>query len=84
MALLAELGPDTGSERWVKAGAQVGHFVIHEIRRGASVYRDGDNLREMAVERGASPPSIVRDLRPGSTRLSPTVDGTGWLVSQRQ
>jgi hypothetical protein len=76
MALVAELGSDPGSERWVKEGAQVGHFVIHEIRRGAIVYRDGDNLREMAVERRASLPSIVRDLRPGSVRVSAAIGGT--------
>jgi hypothetical protein len=77
MALVAELGSDPGSGRWVKEGAQVGHFVIHEIRRGVIVYRDGDNLREMAVEHDASLPSIVRDLRPGSVRVSAAVGGTG-------
>jgi hypothetical protein len=76
MALIAELGSGLGGERWVKVGAQVGHFIIHEIRRGAIVYRDGDNLREMAVERRASLPSIVRDLRPGSVRVSAAVRGT--------
>jgi hypothetical protein len=76
MALIAELGSDPGNEHWVKEGAQVGHFTIHEIRRGAIVYRDGDNLREMAVERRASLPSIVRDLRPGSIRVSAAVGGT--------
>jgi hypothetical protein len=76
MALVAELGSGPGSERWVKEGTQVGHFVIHEIRRGAIVYRDGDNLREMAVEHDASPPSIVRDLRPGSVRVSAAIGGT--------
>jgi hypothetical protein len=76
MALIGELGSGRGSERWVREGAQVGHFVIHEIRRGAIVYRDGDNLREMAVEHGASLPSIVRDLRPGSIRVSAAVGGT--------
>jgi len=73
MALIAELGSGAGNERWVKEGAQVGHFFIHEIRRGVIVYRDGDNLREMTVERGASPPSIVRDLRPGSLRVSAAI-----------
>jgi hypothetical protein len=76
MALIAELGSDPGNERWVKEGAQVGHFVIHEIRRGVIVYRDGDTLREMAVEHSASLPSIVRDLRPGSVRVSAAVGGT--------
>ncbi len=73
MALISELGSAEGSERWVKEGTQLGHFVVQEIRRGAIVYRDGDNLREMAVERGASPPGIVRDIRPGSRRVSAAV-----------
>ena len=75
MALIGELGAPEGSERWVKEGARLGHFVIHEIRRGAIVYRDGEDLREMAVERSASPPSLVRDLRPGSLKVSAAVDG---------
>jgi len=75
MALIAELGAAAGSGRWVKEGAQLGHFVIHEIRRGAIVYRDGDDLREMAVERSASLPSLVRDLRPGSLKVSAAMDG---------
>jgi hypothetical protein len=69
MALISETGSAEGSERWVKEGTQLGHFVIEEIRRGAIVYRDGNNLREMAVEHGASPPGIVRDIRPGSRRV---------------
>jgi hypothetical protein len=76
MALIAELGSSEGSERWVKEGTQVGHFVIEEIRRGVIVYRDGNNVREMAVERGASPPGIVRDIRPGSRRVSAAVGDT--------
>lgn len=70
MALISETGSAEGNERWVKEGTQLGHFVIQEIRRGAIVYRDGDNLREMAVEHSASPPGIVRDIRPGSRRVS--------------
>jgi len=73
MALIAELGSLEGSERWVKEGTQLGHFVIQEIRRGAIVYRDGDNLQEMAVEHSVSPPGIVRDIRPGSRRVSAAV-----------
>ena len=75
MALIGEVGAAEGSERWVREGTQLGHFVIHEIRRGAIVYRDGENLREMAVERSASPPSLVRDLRPGSLKVSAAMDG---------
>jgi hypothetical protein len=56
MALISEIGSGESEERWVKEGTQVGHFVIHEIRRGMIVYRDGEQLREMAVEHGASVP----------------------------
>ncbi len=80
MALIGELGAPEGSERWVKEGAQLGHFVVHEIRRGAIVYRDGEDLREMAVERSASPPSLVRDLRPGSLKVSAAMDGGGPIL----
>jgi hypothetical protein len=74
MALIAEPGAAEGNERWVKEGSQVGHFVIHEIRHGAIVYRDGDNLREMALEPGMNTPSIVRDLRPGARQVSAAVE----------
>ena len=74
MALIADVGAAEGGERWVKEGTQVGHFVIHEIRRGVIVYRDGEQLREMAVEHGASMPSIVRDTRSGSRKVSAAAD----------
>ncbi len=70
MALISEAGYAQGEERWVKEGTQLGHFVIHEIRKGMIVYRDGDQLREMTVERGASVPSLVRDMRSGSRQIS--------------
>ncbi len=70
MALVAEVG---GSERWVKEGAQVGHFVIGEIRRGSISYRDGDQVRQMSVEPASSPPSLVRDIRPGVRQVSAAV-----------
>ncbi len=77
MALIAEVGSAEGSERWVKEGSQVGHFVIHEIRQGAVVYRDGDQLREMTVDIAAAPRSLVRDIRPGSRTASAAVEGPG-------
>jgi hypothetical protein len=77
MALISELGLPEGEQQWVKEGTQVGHFVIHEIRKGMIVYRDGDQLREMAVEHGASMPSIVRDTRSGSREVSAAVDDAG-------
>ena len=76
MALISELSSPEGTERWVKEGTQVGHFVIHEIRRGMIVYRDGEQLREMVVEHGASVSSIVRDARPGSRQISRAADDT--------
>ena len=79
MALISDVGAAEGGERWVKEGAQVGHFVIHEIRRGVIVYRDGEQLREMAVERGASMPSLVRDTRLGSRQVSAAVGGANVL-----
>jgi len=68
MALISEIGSQEGTERWVKEGAPVGHFVIHEIRQDGIVYRDGDQLREMAVETAHDPVSIVQDVRRGSGR----------------
>jgi len=77
MALISEVGSLEGSERWVKEGSQVGHFVIHEIRQGAIVYRDGDQLRAMTVDVAAAPRSLVRDIRPGSRTASAAVEGPG-------
>jgi len=81
MALISELGSPEGEQRWVKEGAQLEHFTIYEIRRGMIVYRDGDQLREMAVERGASLPGIVRDARPGSRQVSSAVDDAADILS---
>jgi hypothetical protein len=77
MALISDVGAAEGNERWVKEGAQLGHFVIHEIRKGIIVYRDGEQLREMAVAHGASVPSIVRDARSGSRKVSTAPDDVG-------
>ncbi len=74
MALISEVGSAEGSERWVKEGSQWGHFVIEEIRRGSITYRDGDQVREMTVERGLSLPSIVRDVRPGARQVSAAIE----------
>ena len=68
MALISEAGSEKGTEHWVKEGSQVGHFIIHEIRQDGIVYRDGDQLREMAVETPHDPVSIVQDVRRGSDR----------------
>ena len=34
---------------WIKKGDRLGHFVIERIEKEAIVYRDGDQLRQMAV-----------------------------------
>lgn len=74
MALIGEAGASQGSERWVKEGSEVGHFIIHEIRQDGVVYRDGDQLREMAVETAGSSGSIVQDTRPGSRKIIAAVE----------
>lgn len=50
MALILEAG-SKDSARWVRRGTQVGHFIIQEIRPGSVVYLDGEQVREMAIER---------------------------------
>ncbi|OHB64530.1 MAG: hypothetical protein A2Y77_07955 [Planctomycetes bacterium RBG_13_62_9] len=78
MALIAEPGAANGQERWVKEGTQIGHFVIHEIRRGVVVYRDVEtqdlaSVREMAVEHRMSRTSLVRGVQEGSLKVSAAV-----------
>ncbi|OHB63792.1 MAG: hypothetical protein A2Y76_01995 [Planctomycetes bacterium RBG_13_60_9] len=75
MALISEPGVASGQERWVKEGTQIGHFVIHEIRRVLIVYRDVEtqnlaSVREMAVERRMSRTSLVRGVQEGSLKVS--------------
>jgi hypothetical protein len=74
IALVSDVGSPEEDQRWVKKGARLGHFVIHEIRRGMIVYRDGEQLREMAVERRTELPRIVRSTRPGSRTVSAATD----------
>ena len=51
----------------------MGHFVIGAIRRGSISYRDGNQVRQMSVEPAASPPSLVRDIRPAVRQVSAAV-----------
>ncbi len=46
MALVSEPGKGV---HWVKKDSHLGHFIVERIERGMIVYRDGDLLREMAV-----------------------------------
>jgi len=67
MALVRE---PAGERRWVRQGARLGHFVIHEIHGDKIVYRAGEQLREMAVEHGATATSFVRSQTAGVARMS--------------
>lgn len=48
MALVSEPGSSEADGRWVKEGNQLGHFVVHEIRKEMVVIRSGDDLHELA------------------------------------
>jgi hypothetical protein len=72
MALLSELGGTDGG-RWVREGTQVGHFTVHEIRQGMVVLRDGDNVRELAVERAAIQQGLVKEVRPAASQAKAAV-----------
>ncbi len=65
MALILEQG-NSGAARWVKRGTQVGHFVIQEIRPGSVMYREGEQVREMAIERQATGTMVTADNSGGS------------------
>jgi hypothetical protein len=73
MALVSEIGSEEGGERWVKEGAQLGHFVVHEIRRGAIVCRAGEQVQEITVDRDAGLRSIVRAPRPEPQKVSAAI-----------
>jgi hypothetical protein len=72
MALLSEMGGTDGG-RWVREGTQVGHFTVHEIRHGTVVLRDGDNVRELAVERAAIQQGLVKEVRPAASQAKALV-----------
>lgn len=41
---------------WIKKGDRLGHFVIERIEKEAIFYRDGEQLRQMAVALKQTPP----------------------------
>jgi hypothetical protein len=49
---------------WIREGEQVGHFVVEKIEREAICYRDGAQLRQMAV----TAPVPLTQLDSGSRR----------------
>jgi hypothetical protein len=68
MALISVPGAVGEAAMWVKEGDQVGHVVIHEIRRGAIICRAGDQLQEMGIETAWA----RRDLIQGPVSEEPT------------
>jgi hypothetical protein len=77
MALIWAPGAsDTG--RWIKEGEPIGHFVIHEVRAGSVVYRDGEKLCEMAIEREpASPTAVAHEGRSATSGVQAAVGAAG-------
>jgi hypothetical protein len=80
MALIAASSDGESEAKWVKEGAGIGHFVVHEIRQGAVVLRDGEQLRELAVERRRQSRTLVRDVRAGARRVSAAIDGPAFVL----
>ncbi|OHB66977.1 MAG: hypothetical protein A2Y77_17015 [Planctomycetes bacterium RBG_13_62_9] len=55
MALVCE---SNGGRRWVKQGARLGPFVVHEIGPDRLVYRAGEQLREIVLNRDNALPHV--------------------------
>jgi len=70
MALIAEPGGEAGGEWWVREGHKLGHFVVHEIRQGAVVFRQGQDLKEVAVDKPQETKGLVRDVRTAEPKIS--------------
>ena len=63
MALVSEPGKGV---HWVKKGSNLGHFIVEKIEREKIIYRDGDLLRQMTVDR--KDPTRTKQAEP--TRLA--------------
>jgi hypothetical protein len=59
-ALIGEPG-DGRTRRWLKEGMQIGHFIVQEIRDGAVICVNGDQVQELVVESGPLRVSLVKD-----------------------
>ncbi len=71
MALIWEPGA-SDSGRWVKEGAPVGHLVIHEVRDGSVVLRDGEKFHEVSIESQDLSTAVVADAGAVMTRRAHT------------
>ena len=56
MALVSESG---SRPRWIKQGTLLGHFVVMKVMRGKIVYKDDDQLQEMAVDKKIPVPTAI-------------------------
>lgn len=77
-ALIWEPRVGGGNFQWVKAGTQLGRFVIERIKRGAILYTDGERVREMSVERR---PAVVSLVKRRSNSLEETSPGKHTLTA---
>lgn len=74
IALIWEPGAREGG-RWLKEGARLGHFVVHEIRPGSVLYLDGEKLCEMVIERETAPgATVATGNRPDTPRSQAAAD----------
>ena len=72
IALISQPGSPERNKYWAKEGERLGHFVIHRIRHGVIVYRDGISsftrcLTGEGIERGCFDRSL--DCARDDTRL---------------
>lgn len=79
MALISMTSAPQEEPRWVKEGARIDVFLVHEIRPSLIVYRQGDQLHEAAVANQVHLPSLIRDPRKGShtVGLAPGIRSLG-------
>ncbi|MBP8302494.1 MAG: hypothetical protein KBE04_00030 [Phycisphaerae bacterium] len=72
MALIVESASAEGAGRWVKKDSQVGPWVVQEVRRGMVVVRsrDGQQIREISLERSPAQRTLVRQVRSGNKQVS--------------
>jgi len=70
MALVSCVGAEPQDQRWVREGSRFASFLIHEIRRGEIVYRQGNQLHQVAIDHPIDPPSAVRNWVEGPERLT--------------
>ena len=66
-ALVSE--PGSGL-RWVRPGDSLGHLVVHDIRAGLVVYRDGTRTGEVAIDIQACPVDLAV---PAPSRPNPKI-----------